>query len=491
MTLSGKFCEEDLWRILWRKNGFQWLQEKMQYTDFDLDSCLGKLEENPTHMEAAFSAFWGTYLANEVPPTLSDTQIGKAQKLLDYGSVPDNQIDKIKDLAYVKLHLAGLLAVCLIRPDWPTVEFPGVVSILKKALECYALVDAPEIDIDDPPSSGQPLLNYAPPAFSIILISGIARMELSRLFAERGEYEKALCHISDGAWDICATTIKDETGKLPPFVPYLPHSGRSFNIRVAMNIFEALKEHTGDVKEWGNVETCCGVLRHLGFFGLYDPDAWVYEMLSPEINLTFAEYWGKAETFAEERSRIVDSPYHVLTREDVERAQTMDRLKRDFFSDTWEELPGEAQKILVSAEIQWMNNRADNMVKDVRQLLELVLPSVFPLLEPAIRQSDNRLILTRMKDELLNNKIVRASIDSLKIDNADKTWAKDELPLFLQKVIDSRNYFDKDSHLPDKQLKRQIYLKIAVDIHSELLGIGCKGILPRLMRIKKTTRDKR
>jgi len=53
-----------------------------------------------------------------------------------------------------------------------------------------------------------------------------------------------------------------------------------------------------------------------------------------------------------------------------------------------------------------------------------------------------------MRDELLNNRVVRASTDGLQIDNRDKAWIKDELPKLLQKVIDTRNYFKKSSICP-------------------------------------------
>jgi len=176
----------------------------------------------------------------------------------------------------------------------------------------------------------------------------------------------------------------------------------------------------------------------------------------------------------------------------MEYMETKERLKRDFFGNTWDELTAEAQKILVGAEVEWIHNRIDNMVKDIRPMLELTLPSIFPFLEPTIGQRDSHLILTRMRDELLNNRVVRASIDGLQIDNRDKAWVKDELPKLLQKVIDTRNYFEKEQHLPGKKSGKNLEMaKKAVSIHRELLGIGCEGMLTRLMKIKRAISPKR
>ncbi len=142
----------------------------------------------------------------------------------------------------------------------------------------------------------------------------------------------------------------------------------------------------------------------------------------------------------------------------------------------------------MDAETQWAYNKLDNMIKDIWQLLEPELAATFPLLEPTVRRSDVKLVLTRMKDELLNNTSVRASIEGLKIDNRDKKWAKDELPKFLQKVVEIRNYFLKEQQFSDKSSgKHRSMVDKAMTIHGELLGIGCEGVLPRLMKIKRAS----
>ena len=499
MVLSNDSPSSYLWRIQWRENAFQWLREKRQYNDFDLDICLRKIEKNPVAREAALAAFWGAYLGNEVPPVLSDLQRETIRKLLDYGSLRDLPSESIKDLAFVKLHLAGLLAICLIRPDWPTSESPSVVVILETALEAYSLAEPPPVDIDDPPRFGRQLFAQDLFGFSIILVDGISRVELSLRRAEQGEYEEALSLVSEGAWDLCTTTIEAETGYLPAtmqsqqeflrFTPYLPHSGNEFDIQEAANIFEDAKRHSRHIKNWDNIELYCDVLQYLGYHDLYD-DLDDVRNDSGEV-FGAEEYWGRAITFAKVQKNIVTSTFPIITQDAIERTMTKERLKRDFLRALWEEMDEKIQELLVDAEIEWVHNRVANMVKEIRQLLELSLPSVFPFLQSMTQQRDKRLILTRMRAELSTNKVVRASIDGLKIDSSDKQWAKDELPDFLQKVIHARNYFEKEQHLSGKGSdKHREMMENAVAIHRELLGIECRGELPRLIRIKKATRSK-
>lgn len=352
------------------------------------------------------------------------------------------------------------------------------------------LAEPPAMDIDDPPGWGKRLLSEDLLGFSAKLLGSITRIELSLIRADQRSYEEALYEISEGAWGICATTVGDDSGQLPSFAPYLPHSGHEFDIQEAINIFEEIRNHARDIKDWEQISNCCEILRYLGFFGLYDPDVWVRPFIAEGLGA--AEYWGRAATFAEGQMRLVTSPLPVVTKDMMEYMETKERLKRDFFGNTWDELTAEAQKILVGAEVEWMHNRIGNMVREIRPMLELALPSIFPFLEPTTAQRDSRLILTRMRDELLTNRVVLASIDGLKIDNRDKAWVKDELPKLLQKVIHTRNYFEKEQHLPGKKSGKNLEMtEKAVSIHGELLGIGCEGMLPRLMKIKRAISPKK
>jgi hypothetical protein len=91
----------------------------------------------------------------------------------------------------------------------------------------------------------------------MVLINSICCVELSLRLADEGKYEEALDFISLGPWDICATTTQGgptwSIEGTPGLKPYLPHSGACFNIQEAVNIFEGIKEHSKDIKDWANV----------------------------------------------------------------------------------------------------------------------------------------------------------------------------------------------------------------------------------------------
>ncbi len=465
----------NLWRILWKERAFCWLKEERQYQDVDPDSCIRTLRENPAEREAAFALF-------------EDGHTGAVR------------VEDIPNVAFGKLHLAGVLAICLIRPDYPTYENPSLVTILEKAIEAYTLAKPPGIDVDDPKAWGKELADKDLFGFSTILLVGIIRVELASIYVSKMRYEDALSCVSEGAWSICATTIEqtseysDETKRFDfhndGFVPCLPHLGHEFNIQEAADIFEEIKRHPRGVNDWSNVKLYCEVLQYLGYRELYDLLDGIKDSTGEEFPAV--EYWGKAITFAEERMQVVNSPFHILTREAQERAETEERLKRDFLSaDSWRELPGEAWKILVDAEIAWTHNRPDNMTKEIRPFLEIVLPSVFVFLRPTTgERSDSRLPLTIMRDDIRGNPVVQAFIRGMKIQEQDRQWITSHLPTFLSEVIHLRNYFEKERHRERPPEKEKDMRLRAISVRRDLLGMGCEGVLPRLMKIKKATQLK-
>jgi len=489
MALANDFPSSYLYRIHWKAIVFQWLEERIQYNDLSLDNCLTILEENPVNREVALASFWGVYLANELPPVISDLQQDRIEKILYNGSPNGSLPEDIKNIAYVKLHLAGLLIICLIRPDWPIVENPSAVTALEKALEAYRLAETPgAIDtiIDDPSAWGTKYFDDDLFTFSLVMVGGIALVELSLWRTEQRNYEEAFWDITNGAWNICAATVESKVDGLPDFKPYLPHSGSQFNIQEVADIFEEVRKHPRDIRNWEYMLMGCVAIQHLGYHDLYDNLEDIIGDDRSEI-IGAVEYWGRGATFAEERMRLDASPVPIVTRDMIERNDIRERLKRDFLQSYWDEIDSSAQEILVDAEMQWVHNRPDNMVCEFRPMLELVLPSVFPFLKSTVAQRDSRMILTRIRDDLQTNAVVQALIDGLHTDSHDKAWVKDDLPKFLHKVIATRNHFEKEQHLLDKKARKNLeMMEKAISIHRELLGIGCEGILLRLMRIKRS-----
>lgn len=490
MAEGSDLFSSHLLRIQWRTSVFQGLARERHYTDFDLDDCLSNLEGNPGRREAAVAAFWGAYLANTLPPVLGDLSQDRVRRLLD-GSLPaQSSLQQRKDIAFCKLHLAGLLAACLIRPDWPISENPSVATRLEGASEAYRTVEEERTVmevVDDPSTWGVKHFNDDLFTFSLVLVGGIIRTELSFWQLEQGKYEEAFGGITNAGWNICAATIRSGSDEADSFEPYLPHSGRQFDIQEAADIFEEVKRHSRDVGNWDRIEDGCEAIQHLGYCGLYDSLDDVRDAKGEVFGAE--EYWGRSATFAEDQRGVVSSPIPVVTRDQVERVETRHRLERDFLRGLWGEMDVRMQDLLVNAEIEWVHSRQGNMVRDMRQFLELTLPSVFPFLQATIDRQDPRLILTRMRDALSNKKDegVWPEIDQLRLAIRDKGRIKKELPMFLHKVIDARNYFEKEQHRPGRDVKRQSYVDQATAVRDRLLGIGCEGILPWLLDIKKSS----
>lgn len=476
--------------MLWRSKVFQWLSESKGYQVFNLDSCLNDLQRNPLSCEAAFAAFWYVYLADEIPFSLNENQLERIQRLLEQASLHNCCSDDLRALAFVKLHLACLIAVNLINPHVPSLETPSATTAIEQALGAYELSGPPEIDIDDPPGLGKKLINNDLFAFSLLLLGGIIKVEAALNIAEQRNWEQALYLMADGARHISATTIQLDNDALEEtvyFKPYLPHSMKPFDIQEAANIFEEAKSHSKDITNWIIIKVSCLMLNYLGTFDLYDYFG-VWIKANDGFEYAASEYWATAITFSEVHESIISSSTYVLTTDTVTRAKTKERLKRDFFPDLWDQMDPKSGDILVEAEMQWEYGRADNILKELRQLLEIELANIFPLLESTTRQTDSRLILTRMKKELSSNQLVQASINSIKMSNHYKSWVLKDLPKFLGNLIDVRNYFEKEVHLSEQNDQKHSNMKKrAENIHRELLGIGCEGILPRLMEIKKVT----
>ena len=89
----------NLWRILWRERGFQWLREERKYQDIGPDSCIRILRDNPAKREAAFALFWETYLGTEQPPALIDQYIEEVKHLFEDGHSGAVRVEDIPNIA--------------------------------------------------------------------------------------------------------------------------------------------------------------------------------------------------------------------------------------------------------------------------------------------------------------------------------------------------------------------------------------------------------
>jgi hypothetical protein len=153
--------------------------------------------------------------------------------------------------------------------------------------------------------------------------------------------------------------------------------------------------------------------------------------------------------------------------------------------------------LLNDIEAEWQPNSGDkkfnSMANSMRKALEVEILATLPFLEFTGNTGGPHLLLTRIADAIINNeKEVDVSIDSLveslPFTNKKQTklQLKKQLPGFLKKVVDVRNFFDKEAYLPkvtkDELNKYKIKLN---EVHRMFFGVGCEGMFPFLIELKK------
>ena len=484
----------------WKAKAFEWLRQKTGYQDFDLDKCLGNLERIPECREAALAAFWGTYLASQEPPNVSDEQIGRIRKILENPRVPDMPKERTEAIAFVNLHLAGVLIVSLISPDHTLSESPTAIKALETGLAMSSLTGT--IVVEDFSYWGSQQFDQDLFRFSDVLVSGITFVESALWHAENGEYEEAFSLTGRGYQFLCLTiSLNELTGwsksnlpgaeglKLPIIkskrIPYyLPHSGKNFNIQEAADIFEVLKSNSRKVKDWGKVREVCQTLDYTAG-DLYDQGAPIRDGEGNEW--APIEYWVSAVAFAECQM----SPSELQTyKEEGESREAERRLKRDFFDNLWETLEPDVRELLVEIEIHWDRGQFNDVVMDLRPALEKELAATIPVLKQAYeipKGPSNRLVSTRMLN-LLKEDEVRDWIKSHTL-APDYTFIVKEIPSNLWKVINARNCFEhKDDPFNLQPKSESAMIEDVKSLRKTMLGIGCEGVLVRLAKIKSAVR---
>lgn len=480
-------------RSFWLGKVSRWLTERRHCTETSIDDFVERLEREPDCLEASLAIFWYAYLSNR-RFRLGKSKLKRLRKMTEATSSDMDSIREREQLNLARLYLSGAELIARVRGPESLWEDPVAKNAVQKSctFSSQTAYSFPEnlYTLDATVVFEGDLFR-----FTYMLVLGISNYEAALMYNFEEEREEAF-NCCEQAMVLAFLHIRDGEHL---FKPYLPHSGpfethsgsyhkeKGFNTVEAARIFQGIERYPAKIKDWGRIRQICEAIENLSHedSGCNDfENEWISD--SEGNNMTAPAYWGRAATFAKEHERIVASPYPIVTKDSIECVETKERLRRDFLADAWEELTPKAQELLADAEVEWIHSRIGNMLKRVRQLLEVTLLFVCPYLKPTIDQSDSHLILTRMKNMLLSNQVVRGWIEGLRISVPDKVWIKDELPKFLQKVIRTRNYFEKEEYLPGKEPCKSLEMtKDAVSVHSELLGIRCdKGVLPRLLEIK-------
>ena len=210
-------------------------------------------------------------------------------------------------------------------------------------------------------------LHYDSPAFdtSLVAVSALALLELSRVKNIDGEYVDALHYMAEAA--ICYDAAVTEN-EMPEESRYYYEyedaedlrviesrlrsilkdhlTGLQVSLEEAKTIFELIGASAPSIKDWTQVAQDCKTLAY----------AWNVSGVEDETKeefggtLTWSEYWHSAHAWAS--AQLSPSEYRKM-READEKDAAERRLKSYFFGDDWSALPENAQRRLISADVNW------------------------------------------------------------------------------------------------------------------------------------------
>jgi hypothetical protein len=461
-----------------------------------IDKCLQQVEKEPGYREAAVALFWSVYLGGEQPLQLTEAQVGRIEAMLsrEFGDV---EKDQELQLAFVRLHLSGTLAVSLIRPGTELAENSLPVRALETAEAMGEKLGT--IEFEDEKDWGRKQLDRDVFVLSLVLVTGITDLELALWRAQDGNYEEAFHLVSAATPELDLTAFRSfdphpereraRKEKRPLWrllydighrhFEYLPHSWEALDPQGAVDIFEKLRSHPDQVRDWSRVQKTCKYLVQQYF-------DWGDVTDSEGRELQGWVYWEKAETFAE--NRLSPDQFRKL-RDEEEREGAERRLHRDFFDDIWSDLPPGVRNSLIDAENHWSSRlkpQFDHMTSAYREALEELLKIHFPFLAKKARRKLDRNLMPWLPplpaDRIPKNFLGKMSI-SLEYDPTVIAWIRrvesedecgrflrERFPNCLKELVDVRNYYE---HRDTYQYKREEdVVEQAKKIRCEILGIG-------------------
>ncbi|MCX5991779.1 MAG: hypothetical protein NTZ04_05560 [Chloroflexi bacterium] len=494
-----KYCE---WKSWYRGKAWAWLRENKDYWFANVDSHLDNLGGNLGYREAAVALFWTVYLNGEQPLQLTEKQVRQIEAML--GRVPSGGKDQLDGQAFVKLQLAGTLAVSLIGPDVDLGKCPtalkafGVADHLGDTSflnEFYKGIGEAQND----PYWGRDQLDSDLFRLSVVLVYGIIALELALWQTKQGKYEEALGAMAVAVYFLYPTQFHssdtrydDNTGKQATFMPwvdrtftYLPHSRGDFDAQDAALVFEEIRAHVDTVRDWGAVQQACKQIGQAGFIDdvvLTDRDGTDWEG---------RVYWEKAATFADCQKRT--------------QRQARENLQDNFLRDVYDELVAEVGQHLLNAETSWLRageesadssqyqSQIRSMLEEyhsaLAELLVYVCPSLNTEMDANKDDKDNKgpkQPLTRMKKRLEYERRASQGLAEITghLQREDQNFMWWSLTHCLQRMIDARSYFvhgGKHKHVTTE--KKNEAAKV---VRYELLGIeGRESVIKRLVKVKR------
>ena len=335
-------------------------------------------------------------------------------------------------------------------------------------------------------------------------VTGIVLIELFRMHAIDGQHEQAL-HLLSLALYHCSWAIVAAFGEEAveywrlKYESYIPTV--DVDAQATANVFLNLRA-TGSAEDWRQVVKDCRTIVTSWGDCLRDYDEVIRD--GEGIEWDWLSFWQHARGWAEAKLEPSELLEEMKKAED-ERARQ--RLTAYFFEkDLWNTLSERAQRALVEAERVWFNTkvgRPEAFLNELRITADEILYSV--LWEPLCRWMDRegvkstqlldfqsireQLSRSRHKpslkqfERMLETRALREYVSTLSLSKEDRSFTLKDLPKALRRLRPRRRSGEHD-------IGRIRDMKEVSPIFREFLGIGCRGILPRLVQIGMATADK-
>ena len=355
------------------------------------------------------------------------------------------------------------------------------------------------------------------PAFftSLSAASALSLVELSCARKDHGEYVDALHYLAEAAVCYDAAVTENE---MPEESRYYYEDEDAEDLRViesrlrsilkdhltglqvsleeAKTIFELIGASAPSIKDWTQVAQDCKTLAY----------AWNVSGVEDETKeefggtLTWSEYWHSAHAWAS--AQFSPSEYRKM-READEKDAAERRLKSYFFGDDWSALPENAQRRLISADVNWNSPQRMSREAILNDLLRATEEMCYEFIwQPLSRSKSAYEEFQPYEDRVAKRQLgsypsVRDYVGVCEDDRFfpdfctsrglgqnDEEFMVESLPIALRQLVDHRN---RAEHETGSSTPREVI----TDCYRTFLGIGKRGVLPELARIGLELRGKR
>jgi hypothetical protein len=438
----------------------------------DTKKALEALKGDPFCREAAAALFWQIHLNQDVNLPENELREELAQ-LLGALSRPSeeiqNRLARNKELrldsAFVGLHcfLAGFLyEKAHGREDTEQAE-----ERLVRAAECSNLLPLYSyIDSSDVPED--------PLEQSRMAVDSLLACEIFRRARAQGDSLKAFQQASVSAYlnHLVREALssrgfgKHLAPELAPGLikgPEIP--GWSIEPQEVVDVFEQVLRNPPENVDWNEVAE------------------WWYEfpwyLEDPDVKDFEGNEWGWVEYcysrigFAKAKLGPQELWKHLVQQQ---REGCEERLRRDFFGDLWRELPEEARKALIQSEVTWSSRETRRRVESIPNEFRLTFE---PVLWEMLGYKDK----PRLGQMLWGNRLEMA-FAQLDLGRGDRKFIADKL---IPELTTLNHYLRRLAEHPGE---KPILHEEVEEMRRKVLGIGCEGLLPRLLEIKRALRKR-